>query len=159
MTVQKPIDAFILSLLAGIFILIGAAFHIIVGETLGWFLIPRFFIIGRSLFLFGLTGLICGILVLIGAFIIISKPANTKVGGIIVIAFSILSIFGAIGGFIIGMILGIIGGVLAIYWKPGIIYEVDTEIEEERRRFCPYCGRSIIFDAKACPYCGKRIET
>ena len=63
----------------------------------------------------GAIGVVCAIIVLVGAFLIY-MPGKEVIGGIIVLIFSILSIV-AFGGFIIGMILGIIGGALGIAKK------------------------------------------
>ena len=62
-------------------------------------------------------GLICATLMLLGSLMLYNKPVNKKVGGIIIIVFSIPSFIMG-GGFIIGFILGIISGVKAIKWKP-----------------------------------------
>jgi hypothetical protein len=63
----------------------------------------------------GAIGLVFGIIVIVGAFLIY-MPGKEIIGGIIVLIFSILSIV-ALGGFIIGMILGIIGGILGLLKK------------------------------------------
>lgn len=60
-------------------------------------------------FLFG------GLMVLIGALAYI-YPQFSTVFGVITIFLSVLSIMGALGGFIIGTILGIIGGALCVGW-------------------------------------------
>ena len=60
-------------------------------------------------------GVILAILVIIGA-ILIYMPGKEIIGGILVIIFSILSIFIG-GGFLIGLILGIIGGALGLAKK------------------------------------------
>ncbi|MBI3023655.1 MAG: hypothetical protein HYY68_08040 [Thaumarchaeota archaeon] len=62
-------------------------------------------------------GLIAGVLVLVGALMLHTQPSQASTWGIIVLIFSILSLFG-MGGFFIGAILGIIGGALALSWKP-----------------------------------------
>lgn len=64
---------------------------------------------------FATAGIIFAILVIIGA-ILIYMPGRETIGGIIVLGFSILSIFVG-GGFIIGMILDIIGGALGLMKK------------------------------------------
>jgi Na+-driven multidrug efflux pump len=58
------------------------------------------------------VGLVFGIIVLVGA-ILMRKPEKAKIGAILVLIFSILSIVIG-GGFVIGMILGIIGGALGL---------------------------------------------
>ena len=62
------------------------------------------------------AGLIFGVLVLLGALMLRSKPVNKKSWGIMIIVFSIPTVIMG-GGFIIGFILGIIGGAKALKWK------------------------------------------
>lgn len=61
-------------------------------------------------FLFG------GLMLITGVFAYI-YPQFSTVFGVVSIFFSILSIMGALGGFIIGSILGIIAGALCIAWE------------------------------------------
>ncbi|GAA0590180.1 hypothetical protein GCM10009001_02670 [Virgibacillus siamensis] len=61
-------------------------------------------------FLFGGLMIIMGILDYI-------YPQFSTVFGIVAIFLSVLSVMGALGGFIIGTILGIIGGSLSIAWQ------------------------------------------
>jgi hypothetical protein len=63
-----------------------------------------------GLFLGGLT-LLMGILGFI-------MPRLSTLLGILAILSSVLSIMGALGGFLIGTILGIVGGAVMIAWKP-----------------------------------------
>jgi len=117
---EKPTKAFRLSLIAGILILSNT---VLLGAAATWFpwVIPT--LPGSSAndttLLYNLTAvvLIFGVLVLFGAIMLYSKPANKKAWGIIVIVFSIPSVVTG-GGFIIGFILGIIGGALALSCKP-----------------------------------------
>ena len=118
---EKSTKAFRLSLIAGILILSNTT---LLGVATTWFpwIIP--ILPGSSandiIGLYRLTalGLIFGILVLLGALMLHSKPANKKVWGIIIVIFSIPSVITG-GGFLIGWMLGIIGGVSALR-KPKI---------------------------------------
>lgn len=109
-----------LSLIAGILILSNSA---LLGAATTWFhwIIPT--LPGSSAndttLLYRLTAfaLTFGLLVLLGAIMLRSKPANRKVWGIMIIVFSLSSVITG-GGFIIGFILGIIGGAKALRWKP-----------------------------------------
>jgi hypothetical protein len=108
---EKPTKAFALSLIAEILIVCNAA---AVGVAATWFpwIIPTIPGTSNDTVPFaGLTavGLVCGVLVLLGALMLRSRLANKKAWGIIIIAFSIPSVIIG-GGFIIGFILGIIGG-------------------------------------------------
>ncbi len=121
MTSEKPTAAFVLSLLAGIFILIDGIF--VTAAATFVFLVPMMDmfigVIGMVIgMIIGIAELIFGIIVMMGAFMINSSdPGKVKTGGILVLIFSIISIIAG-GGFIIGLILGLVGGILALTWKP-----------------------------------------
>lgn len=61
--------------------------------------------------LFGGLVALCGIGVRL-------KPTLSRELGAAAIAFSLLSLFGALGGLVIGMVLGIVGGNLCLSWRP-----------------------------------------
>lgn len=117
---EQPRKAFLLSLVAGILIVTNTT---LLGAAATWFpgVIPT--LPGSSgndtMVLYRLTtiGLICGVLVLLGAILLRVKPANKKAWGIMILVFSIPSVITG-GGFIIGFILGIIGGAFALSRKP-----------------------------------------
>ena len=72
--------------------------------------------------IFGLVGILFGIAVIVGAVMLHHNPAEHSKWGLIILIFSILSIFGsAMGGFDVGLILGVIGGILALTWKPATL--------------------------------------
>lgn len=116
---DKQTRAFILSLIAGILILLNAT---AVATAATWF--PEIFptIPGSSgndpatLYSVAFVGLICGAMVVLGAMMLRRKPAQKRAWGIMIIVFSIPSVVTG-GGFIIGFILGIIGGALAFSRK------------------------------------------
>ena len=113
---KKATVGFIISLIAGILILINGLLFVgiagIVGSIPGMDVIPG---ITEMIAGFATVGLIFAIIVIIGA-ILIYMPGKEIIGGILVLIFSILSIFIG-GGFLIGLILGIIGGILGILKK------------------------------------------
>jgi len=100
------------------------------------------------------------ILVLVGAVMLYVNPEKSKTWGVIVLVFSIISLFFALGGFIVGMILGIIGGALGIAWKPSppLAPAVTPAAAQPITRVCPQCGRVLKEDVKFCPHCGKALE-
>ncbi len=129
---EKPVTPFVLSLIGGVFILLGAftmsifAFGTMrmmnmmgmmsgmmtsmydemgMGATMG------------SARVLGLLGLASGTMVILGAVLIYTRPAESQVWGTVVLAFSLVSILGSMGGFLVGLILGVIGGSLALSWK------------------------------------------
>ena len=64
-----------------------------------------------------LIGLVSGVLVMIGALMLNTRPTEHTAWGIIILVFSAISILG-MGGFLVGAFLGIVGGALGIRWKP-----------------------------------------
>jgi len=121
MSVERPTAAFVLSLIGGIFILIGSlivsAFAGIVGGAM--MLIPFLGGFGALLIFLGIIGVVFGIIIIIGAVMINSgDPSRVRTGSILVLIFSILSLFTTSGGFIVGFILALIGSILGLVWKP-----------------------------------------
>jgi Family of unknown function (DUF6114) len=108
-TSEKPTAAFVLSLIAAIFILLNGVFIAIIGAIIFAFA-PGFAIVLAAI------GLVFGIIVLVGAILLWTKPEMHKGAGILVLLFSIFSLVIG-GGFFIGFILGLVGGILAIVWK------------------------------------------
>jgi hypothetical protein len=127
---ERPTTAFVLSLVGGVFILLGGGMMSTIGSfgfggmmgfggmggMMGW----------TGFGLFGILGLIFGVIVVISAIMLNSKPQEHATWGTLIVLFSVLSIFGgAMGGFGVGLILGLIGGVLALTWKP-----TETQIKK-----------------------------
>ena len=119
---EKPTAAYILSLVAGIFILLGAGLVSFLGYgfmgMMNRFGGRGYGMMGFGFGILGIVGVVFGIIVIISAYMLNSKPAEHTTWGTLIVIFSVLSIFGSAGGFGVGLILGIIGGVLAITWKP-----------------------------------------
>ncbi len=115
---EKPTAGFVVSLIAGIFILLGAIFMMVLSSMIGGFALGVGAGAAAGLFLiYGAVGLIFAILVLVGAVMLWMKPQSHVAAGVIILLFSLFSIISG-GGFIIGLILGIVGGILGIVWKP-----------------------------------------
>lgn len=72
---------------------------------------------GGLFFGMGAFAIASGLAVLLGAAMIYSRPRETSTWGVVILVFSLVSLFG-MGGFFIGAILGIVGGILALTWKP-----------------------------------------
>jgi hypothetical protein len=98
----KPTAAFALSLLAGLFTLIGA----FLASAIGSLLVPGF---PSDLLL--VWGSVAGILTLVGSWLLFNNGAQRKLGSTLVLVFSILSMN------FIGLILGLIGGFLGFTYK------------------------------------------
>ncbi len=125
---EKPTAAFVLSLIGGIFIIIGGVFGTIIGiigsafiGAFSW-ISPEAATLSGIILVYGILGLVFGIIVVIGAVMINSgERGKVRTGSILAIIFSILSLFFyGWGGFIIGFILSLIGGILGLTWKPSV---------------------------------------
>lgn len=62
------------------------------------------------------VGIVAGLIVLYGAYMLTAKPKENKTWGVLILVLSIVSLFSG-GGFFIGAIFGILGGVLALSKK------------------------------------------
>ena len=119
--------AFILSLIGGVLMLLNGAMSFMMltyyGTYFGlvWGMMMRgcMGMMGSFRFPFGsfhgliLLGLVCGIIVTMGAFMLNSRPAERRSWGLIILIFSVISFLG-MGGFFIGALLGVVGGALAL---------------------------------------------
>ena len=127
---QRPEPAFILSLVGGVLTLVGSVVVIMWAQNMpvwggamgnmmgsyggmtGGMGFSWLFFAGMAIF-----GVVAGILVLAGAFLLYAQPERASTWGTTILIFSILGMFG-MGGFFIGAIVGIIGGTLALTWRP-----------------------------------------
>ncbi len=126
-----PTASFVLSLIAGLLILGGVGMMMTFsygtpyygmmggyyGMMNGYYGMMQGFGYGGWFYGAAALGLISGIVVLVGAVMIYTRPANASTWGLLVLVFSILSFFG-MGGFFIGAVLGVVGGALAMAWRP-----------------------------------------
>lgn len=114
---EKPIAAFVLSLIGGVIILINGILYAAAAAIIGGLIASFVPIFGAIAFVLVVLGLIFGIIIIAGAALMYTtSPSRVKVGSILVLIFSILSIVIG-GGFIIGLILGVVGGALGLAWK------------------------------------------
>ncbi len=116
---QKPTAAFILSLLAGLSML-GTGWMVSAmgaGGPPGWMWSPGMMRGFPPALWWPWFGLVAGLVVLIGAVILYSNPAQARTWGIVILIASGLNFLIGMGGFVSGT-LGIIGGALALSWRP-----------------------------------------
>ncbi|GBC68984.1 hypothetical protein HRbin01_00674 [archaeon HR01] len=138
----KPTAAFVLSLIGGIFVIIGGLIGALIGATLTFF-------IGGVGGIFGVLGIIWGILIIIFAILLYNNPSQRVAYSVLIIIFSVLSWIGAIGGFLIGFVLGLVGGILGLVHGPGeseqirICLNCGSQIQDRNTSFCPHCGNDL----------------
>jgi hypothetical protein len=63
-----------------------------------------------------LASLVSAVLAFVGAGVIETNPSHSRTWELIVLDFSIISLFG-MGGFLIAAVLGVTGAALALKWK------------------------------------------
>lgn len=112
-----PSTAYILTLIGGIFVLIGGLYTAVITAVIGSAFLAFFPGIAALLIGLGVVALLFGILIIVGAMKMRNDPASAHTWGIIVIILAILSWIGG-GGFFIGFLLALIGGILALVWHP-----------------------------------------
>jgi hypothetical protein len=114
---KKTNFAYILSLIAGVLVLIRGIFWIVRGELnfLGTLDVSHRIFRGFVDWYIGVFAIIFAIIILIGA-VLINMPGKALTGGILVLIFSVLRLVTG-GGFLIGFILGFVGGILALMKK------------------------------------------
>jgi hypothetical protein len=111
----KSSAPFILSLIGGIFILINGVLIAALGGIITAMssAVPGMEgILGATGIVMAVVGLALGVLVIVGT-VLMRNPAKAKMGAILVIVFSLISLVIG-GGFLIGTILGVIGGALGL---------------------------------------------
>ncbi|MEM0143660.1 MAG: hypothetical protein QXD11_01485 [Candidatus Micrarchaeaceae archaeon] len=123
---EKPVAAFVLTLVGGILVLLEMLFAGLIAALVEA-IIPTFAIsstniissgaIGSFIVMFVLTGMIIGSMMIISAIEMYTTDIKTiKKWPIVALVMSVLSVlFG--GGFLLGFILGLIGSILGLVYK------------------------------------------
>src|SRR5712691_4983753 len=136
---ERPVAPFILGLLGGILILLGALamsmFAFATSNMMGMmsgnmagFSGVMAMMMGYSL-AFTIVGLASGALVILGSVMLYNRPSESQIWSALILAFSLLSILGAMGGFMVGLLLGILGGIFGLVWKPATSSRWSVSIE------------------------------
>lgn len=161
---QTPTAGAVLSLVGGIFILLGGAVMAVIGTALSFFL-------GGLAGLF-FIGLLDGILVIVMAILMFVAPQLKAAWGGLTIVFAILSLpFAFVGGFFIGFLLALIGGILAIVYKPPVVMMAPPPMMmpppppmgapppmgTAPPAVCPSCGGPVDTTRRVCTRCGRAV--
>ena len=155
-----PSAAYVLSIIAGLFIILGGFIMAAIGAVVSFFA----FGVGA---IYGLLGIIWGVIILFSAINLRSHPEQRMTWGVIILIFSIVSWFGGLGGLLIGFLLGLLGGILALTWHPTppVTYTPYTSTPPfspppvgQPTRYCSNCGAPVPADATYCSHCGKQLN-
>jgi hypothetical protein len=152
MSAEKPSAAYILSLIGGIFVIIGGIAVAAIGAAFTLFL-------GGIGGIIGVLGIVWGVLIIVFASRLNSDPASHATSGALIIVFSLLSWVGAIGGLFIGFLLALIGGILAITWNPQPQPTMTPPAPMAPMagfKYCANCGTQMAVSATFCPKCGAK---
>jgi hypothetical protein len=158
----------VLSLIGGLFVIFGGAALAFAGSIIGSLNITGAGSASNTVLALGVVGVIMGIIMVVGGFMLYSKPTSAKMWGVIVLVLSIISWVTAIGGFFIGFLLGLIGGILAITFKPTMAPGAPPPMMSSSMPMgsapmgsmgmtCKNCGASIPAGATRCPSCGAAL--
>lgn len=82
---------------------------------------------------YAILGILFGGLITLSGILAYFYPNLSTIFGIVTIFLSVLSIMGALGGFLIGTIIGIVGGALCIGWKAETI-TISTDKPEKKQK-------------------------
>jgi len=166
---DKPTAAMVLSLIGGLFVIFGGAALAFAGSIIGSFNVTGAASASNTVLALGIVGVIMGIIMVVGGFMMYSKPTSAKMWGVIVLILAIISWVTAIGGFFIGFLLGLIGGILALTFKPAMApgampppmmsssMPMGSAPMGSMGMTCKNCGASIPAGATRCPSCGASV--
>lgn len=150
MSGKRPIAAFVLSLIGGLFILLGGLFEGTIFAVFGSFL-PGF----TSL---AVVSYLVGILSVVFAILLVAAPSMKSAWGALLIVMAVLSlVFSALGGFVIGFILTLVGGILAITFKPTPEPMAAAPPMMAPPAKCPACGGAVNPQTRTCTSCGRAV--
>jgi len=114
-TRKRPVGAYLLVLIGGIFVLIGGLLTIFFGSFFGGMMFHLGYSFGSGMFaLMWIFGIVSGLMMMVAASKLNTiKKSETAKWSAIALMFSILSVID-MGGFGIGFILGIVGSILGL---------------------------------------------
>jgi len=150
---ERPLSAFILSLLGSVFIVVGSILGFAIYSQSGY-LTP-----GNFTAIFAGISVALGMLMFVITVMLYLRPDLHVAWGVTILVFaagsitSILSGFAGFGLGVIGMVLGVVGGSIAIAWRPGMGH-VGLGGPSGVYRMCASCGRTSPWGYTFCPFCG-----
>jgi len=163
----RPLGAFVLSLIGGLFILLAGITELSIDYAVSVSVPP---VSGQPwVAILGAVGVALGMVVIAASVGLYLYPAHHALFGVVVLVASLLS-FLSFWGFLVGLVLGLVGGVLGIAWSPyrspfvaygfpsyaigGTGAPPPAAPPPGAHRACLKCGRLGAGDAKFCAYCG-----
>lgn len=115
---EKPTAGFVLSVIAGVFILLGGLVQLAVALAAST-LLSFIGVSGAGFVAASSIGVIIGLAVIVLGVVMRMRPRQHLAFGAVIIVLSVVSFYTSFfGGFLIGAILGIIGGALGVAHNP-----------------------------------------
>jgi hypothetical protein len=126
---QKPVVAFILSLLSGVFVTVGSAVFCLwwvavwdaewMENMMGrWMQNMHLWNMEDLAYPMGLLGIMLGSLIIAAAIMLCVNSERHALWGASILVLSVSSILSCMGGLGAGLLMGVVGGTLAVLWKP-----------------------------------------
>ena len=154
---SRPVNAFILTLLGGLFILMGTLLGVVFAPTYTYAgaYVPTYY------YPFLLSSAISGVVVLLAAALMYVRPEMHVAWGVIALVLSVTSSIGAVTGYdaifgVVGIVLGAVGGAMSIAWRTTSGF---GPAPAGVLRLCTGCGRYIPMMYPYCAYCGTPAPT
>jgi RNA polymerase subunit RPABC4/transcription elongation factor Spt4 len=151
----RPTAAMILTVLGGVFILLGAVFEVLVGAAL-----DSIFLASASevFVLSGFLGIGVGGGVLLLGVLVHLQPKRHTIYGVLILVLAVVSLVSFFGGFFLGFVLALVGGILAIAYDPSPVPgPIQYVMAPPILRVCPKCGRVVDLSHRFCPFCGNPL--
>lgn len=156
--VERPVGAFVLSLVAAVLYLIAALILLMLFLAISSLSSPFPPDAASPFYFLTLVAFLCGITLLSLAVGLYVKPHKHKAFGILIIVFSLVGLVSS-GGFLIGLLLGIIGGAWAIRWKPAMMPQYPSSVAfPSSTTICANCGYANPTDFEFCGRCGESLK-
>jgi len=154
---SRPVNAFILSLLSGLFVLLGTLLGVAFAPTYNYpyAYVPSYY------YPFLLSSSVSGVVIVLAAVLMYTRPSLHVAWGVIVLVFSVASAIGSVTGYyalfgIVGLVLGVVGGAIGVGWRstPWPAYSAMGAV-----RVCQGCGHYVALGYPYCAYCGTPAPT
>ena len=151
---NRPHTAFILSLVSGLFVIVGTTVGSVMAAALG-VAAP----LGIITTIFAAVAASLGALIIAVSVLLYFRPQFHVAWGVLILVFATGSVTSAFAGFaglglgILGMVLGIIGGGLAIGWPAGFS-KTAVPAPWMPYQLCLRCGRPGPAGFNYCAFCG-----
>lgn len=139
MYTNRPVLSIVLSIIAGVFVVVDGA--VLWNE--GWFLNLIHPGIGNFSLFYGQTEALEGFLIIALAFVMMVWPRTHLYAGLAIVIISVVSLPGG-GGFFLGWVIGAVGGILGMVFRLQYYYPGPEEFRVARKLSWVVYGRPPV---------------